>query len=37
MHDKKAALQAALDNWILDLGDEDADLRQRLRDVRSSI
>ena len=37
MTDKKAALEAALDRWIYDLGDDEADLRQRLRDVKGSI
>ena len=37
MTNKKAALQAAIDRWIFDLGDEEADLRERLRDVRGQI
>ena len=37
MHDKKATLQAALDGWITDLGDDDAELRERLREVRSTL
>jgi len=37
MTDKKAAIKAALDNWIADLSDDDADLRRRLRDVRGDI
>jgi K(+)-stimulated pyrophosphate-energized sodium pump len=37
MTDKKSALKAAMDNWIGDLGDEEADLRERLREVRGEI
>jgi len=37
MTDKKATLQAALDGWITDLGDDEAELRQRLRDVRTTL
>ena len=37
MTDKKATLQAALDGWITDLGDDDAELRERLRSVRSTL
>jgi hypothetical protein len=37
MDDKKAALQAAIDRWIYDLGDEEADLREHLRAVRGEI
>jgi hypothetical protein len=27
----------ALDRWIMDLGDEDADLRAQLRDAKSRL
>ncbi|MDQ3987262.1 MAG: sodium-translocating pyrophosphatase [Actinomycetota bacterium] len=37
MTNKKAALQAAIDRWIYDLGDEEADLRERLREVKGQI
>jgi K(+)-stimulated pyrophosphate-energized sodium pump len=37
MTDQQAALQAALDRWIFDLGDEEHDLRKRLRDVKEQI
>jgi len=37
MTDQQAALQAALDRWIYDLGDEEHELRKRLRDVKSQI
>ena len=37
MTDQQAALQAALDRWIFDLGDEEHELRKRLRDVKSQI
>ena len=37
MADKKVALQAAIDRWIYDLGDEEADLRERLREVKGQI
>ena len=28
---------AAIDRWIVDLGDEDADLRAQLRDAKSQL
>ena len=37
MTDQQAALQAALDRWIFDLGDEEHELRKRLRDVKEQI
>ncbi|MFN2555583.1 MAG: sodium-translocating pyrophosphatase [Nitriliruptorales bacterium] len=37
MVDRDAALKAAIDRWIFDLGDEEHDLRERLREVRDSL
>ncbi|MDP8928221.1 MAG: sodium/proton-translocating pyrophosphatase, partial [Actinomycetota bacterium] len=37
MSDRDAALKAAIDRWIFDLGDEEHDLRERLRVVRDSL
>ncbi|HJR44845.1 MAG TPA: sodium-translocating pyrophosphatase [Actinomycetota bacterium] len=37
MADQKAALQAALDRWMFDLSDEEAELKTRLREVRGKI
>jgi K(+)-stimulated pyrophosphate-energized sodium pump len=37
MTDTNAALQAAIDNWIQDLGHEEHDLRDRLLEVRKQI
>ena len=37
MSDQKAALQAALDRWMFDLSDEEAELKTRLREVRGQI
>jgi K(+)-stimulated pyrophosphate-energized sodium pump len=37
MSDQKAALQAALDRWMFDLSDEEAELKSRLREVRGEI
>ncbi|MDP8961804.1 MAG: sodium-translocating pyrophosphatase, partial [Actinomycetota bacterium] len=37
MSDRDAALKAAIDRWIFDLGDEEHDLRERLREVRDSL
>ncbi|MDQ3972749.1 MAG: sodium-translocating pyrophosphatase [Actinomycetota bacterium] len=35
--DRNAALKAAIDQWIADLGHEEHDLRERLRQVRASL
>jgi K(+)-stimulated pyrophosphate-energized sodium pump len=37
MEDDSAALRAAIDRWIFDLGDEEADLTRRLREVRERV
>ncbi|MDQ4131429.1 MAG: sodium-translocating pyrophosphatase [Actinomycetota bacterium] len=37
MVDRDAALKAAIDRWIFDLGDEEHELRERLREVRDSL
>ncbi len=37
MNDQKAALQAALDRWMFDLSEEEAELKTRLREVRGQI
>jgi K(+)-stimulated pyrophosphate-energized sodium pump len=37
MADDSAALRAAIDRWIFDLGDEEADLSRRLREVRERV
>jgi K(+)-stimulated pyrophosphate-energized sodium pump len=37
MTDQKATLRAALDNWIYDLGDEEHELRTRLREVKAQV
>ncbi|MQB00695.1 MAG: sodium-translocating pyrophosphatase [Actinobacteria bacterium] len=37
MADDSAALRAAIDRWIFDLGDEEADLTKRLREVRERV
>jgi hypothetical protein len=37
MTDDKEAMKAAIDRWIFDLGDEEAELRKRLREVKSHL
>jgi K(+)-stimulated pyrophosphate-energized sodium pump len=37
MADDSAALRAAIDRWIFDLGDDEADLSRRLREVRERV
>jgi K(+)-stimulated pyrophosphate-energized sodium pump len=37
MADQKSALKAAIDRWIFDLSDEEADLKARLREVRDQV
>ncbi len=37
MTDDKGAMKAAIDRWIFDLGDEEAELRKRLREVKSHL
>jgi K(+)-stimulated pyrophosphate-energized sodium pump len=37
MSDDMSAMKAAIDRWIYDLGDEEHELRRRLRDVREHI
>jgi K(+)-stimulated pyrophosphate-energized sodium pump len=37
MSDDMSAMKAAIDRWIYDLGDEEHELRKRLRDVREHL